>query len=116
MLFLGSNAYDRDIDPERRYVTDGPFMFRGKNARLYMMWSTGMNGRYYQCLAVSETGAVTGPWRQLPPIFTEDGGHGMLFRTFDGKLMLTLHTPNCQPDERPAFFELEDTGSLLRIK
>lgn len=116
LLFAGWDAYGAEKREGERYVTDGPFLYRGKNGRLYMMWSTCMNSRYYQCLAVSETGAVTGPWRQLPPIFTEDGGHGMLFRTFDGKLMLTLHTPNCQPDERPAFYEMEDTGETLRIR
>ena len=81
-----------------------------------MTWSTCMDTGYCQCLAVSETGGVEGPWKQLPPIFTKDGGHGMLFRTLDGRLMLTLHCPNHQPDERPAFYEMEDTGETLRIK
>ena len=80
-----------------------------------MMWSTGINGQYCQCLAVSEGGGVTGPWRQLEPMFTADGGHGMLFRALDGQLMLTLHRPNNQPDERPQFFAVTDDGSALRV-
>ena len=39
----------------------------------------------------------------------------MIFKTFDGKLMMTLHEPN-SGDIRAQLFELEDTGELLRIK
>ena len=119
LLFYAIDAYGAVRHPDREnehFVTDGPFMWRGKNDRLYMMWSTGMDTGYCQCLAVSEGGGVEGPWKQLPPIFTKDGGHGMLFRTLSGGLMLALHCPNCQPDERPVFYEMEDTGETLRIK
>ncbi len=114
-LFAGWDAYGVEKVTGERYVTDGPFMYRGKNDRLYMMWSTIPKGTYYQCLAVSESGEISGPWKQLPPIFTKDGGHGMLFRTFSGKLMLSLHCPNNQPAERPVFYALEDTGETLKI-
>ena len=40
----------------------------------------------------------------------------MVFRAFDGRLMLTLHQPNATPDERMALFEVEDTDATLRIK
>lgn len=32
----------------------------------------------------------------------------MIFKTFDDKLLLLLHSPNKHPLERPAYFELED--------
>ena len=115
LLFAGHNAYGRIPDPERRYITDGPFLFRGKNDRLYMIWSTGMYGAYYQCLAVSDNGEIDGNWLQLPPLFTKDGGHGMIFSDADGKLRLTLHRPNSQPNERPVFFHLADTDECLFI-
>ena len=38
----------------------------------------------------------------------------MLFTTFDGKLMMVLHSPN-GPAARPRVFETEDTGETLRI-
>jgi len=38
----------------------------------------------------------------------------MVFHTFSGELMLTLHMPNDTPNERPFFFGLEDTGTALR--
>jgi hypothetical protein len=40
----------------------------------------------------------------------------MIFKRFDGQLMLVLHQPNKRPNERGRLFELEDTGETLRIK
>ena len=114
-LFSGSDAYGVEKRENTRYVTDGPFLHRGDNGRLYMMWSSCINDSYYQCLAVSATGGVLGPWTQLPPIFTKDGGHGMLFRDLGGRLTLTLHCPNVSEKERPAFFAVRDTGETLQI-
>jgi hypothetical protein len=67
-------------------------------------------------IAVSESGRLAGPWvQQAEPIYADDGGHPMLFSTFDGKLMMTLHSPNSGADQRIHFFEMEDTGETLRI-
>ncbi|MBR0538287.1 MAG: family 43 glycosylhydrolase [Clostridia bacterium] len=115
LLFSGHNAYGAVPDAERRYVTDGPFLYRGENDRLYMIWSTIVRGAYYQCLAMSDTGEIDGNWIQLPPVFTEDGGHGMVFRDRAGALRLVLHTPNISGCEHPKFFRLEDTGDRLRV-
>lgn len=114
MLFAGSDAYGCTFREDTRYITDGPFLFRGENDRLYMIWSTCMPS-YVQCLCVSDNGEVDGNWKQLEPIFTEDGGHGMIFGGTDGKLRLTLHTPNRSGEEHPAFFGLTDTGDRLSI-
>lgn len=77
------------------YVTDGPFLHRTKAGDLLMLWSSFGKGGYTQGIACSESGKITGPWKQVPePLFAQDGGHGMVFRTFDGKLMLVLHSPN----------------------
>jgi len=40
----------------------------------------------------------------------------MIFKRFDGQLMLVLDQPNKNPNERARFFELEDTGDTLKIK
>jgi hypothetical protein len=40
----------------------------------------------------------------------------MLFKRFDGQLMLALHQPNKSGRERERLFELEETGDTLRIK
>lgn len=115
-MFSGSDAYGVKKQENTRYVTDGPFLYRGKNNRLYLMWSTCIDNSYYQCIAVSTNGEIDGKWIQLEPIFTKDGGHGMIFKDNNEKLMLTLHCPNSQLNERPVFFELEDTGETLKIK
>lgn len=115
LMFSGKEAYTACHSEDGRYVTDGPFMYEGKNGRLYMVWSTCANG-YHQCLAVSDNGQLDGNWIQLEPIFTEDGGHGMLFRDFEGNLKLTLHCPNVSLEEHPAFFDIEDTGDRLSLK
>lgn len=97
------------------YVTDGPFLYRSRSSKLFMIWSS-FRSAYTTGIAVSDSGKVRGPWRHLPdPLFEEDGGHGMIFSKFDGTLMLVLHAPNHEP-ERARLFELEDTGETLRIK
>lgn len=99
------------------YVTDGPFLHRLASGALIMLWSsTGTKG-YAMGIARSETGDVTGPWKQdAEPLWAEDGGHGMIFRTFDARLMLTFHRPNNTPAERPVFVEIEEIGDDIRIK
>lgn len=115
-MFSGWDAKGAVKEEGNRYVTDGPFLHRGKNDRLYMIWSSIVDHQYYQCLAISDNGEIDGNWIQLEPIFTNDGGHGMIFAAFDGGLKLTLHCPNKQLDERPVFFDIEDNGERLLIK
>lgn len=98
------------------YVTDGPFLYRNRAGILLMLWSSTGSKGYAMGIARSESGAVTGPWRQDPePLWSEDGGHGMIFRGFDGRLFVTFHTPNNSPMERPVFFEIEDTDTGIRL-
>mgnify|MGYP002391687132 CR=1 FL=1 len=67
--------------------------------------------------AVSDSGNVLGPWRQSEaPIYGRDGGHGMLFRAFDGQLWLTLHHPNNTPNERPLWLAVAETSDGLALK
>ncbi len=99
------------------YVTDGPFLFRTRGGVLLMLWSSSGYKGYAMGMARSESGTVTGPWRQEPePLWAEDGGHGMIFRGFDGRLFVTFHTPNDTPRERPVFIEIEDMGDGIRLK
>jgi beta-xylosidase len=100
-----------------RYVTDGPFLYRTTGGALLMLWSSIGNAGYAMGFARSESDNIAGPWRQEPdPLWSADGGHGMIFRAFDGRLLLTLHRPNANPGERAAFFEIEDTGDCIRLK
>ena len=100
-----------------RYVTDGPCLYRTKTGRLLMIWSSFTATGYTTGIAISQSGKVHGPWtHQSEPLFKHDGGHGCLFRAFDGTLRLTLHSPNRGPRERALLFQLEDTGATIRIK
>jgi len=97
-------------------VTDGPFLYRAQNGALLMLWSSFGAGGYAQGVARSTSGQILGPWIQEPePLYAQDGGHGMVFRTFDGRLMLTLHRPNKTPDERPLFLPLRDEEGRLSL-
>ena len=96
------------------YVTDGPFLYRPQNGELWLLWSSLAESGYAIGLARSVTGHITGPWVQSKaPLYSGDGGHGMVFTGLDGQLYLTIHTPNKTPDERPIFIPLQETKTGL---
>lgn len=108
---------DRNNNP--CYVTDGCFLYRTKTGKLLMIWSSFTNGNNYAIgIAESTTGSVLGPWRQQEqPLFMKNGGHGMIFKRFDGQPCVVLHQPNSPGGaERAKIFEIEDLGSTLKIK
>lgn len=93
------------------YITDGPWIFPHSDGALLMLWSSMGEQGYAIGLVRSPSGDVTGPWEQLPePLWAKDGGHGMIFETFEGEKILTFHQPNTPPDERAAFFMIEEHG------
>ena len=96
------------------YVTDGPFLHRCENGELLLLWSGFGEDGYAEAIARSDNGDITGNWTQdETPLFEKDGGHGMIFRTPDGQLYLTLHSPNKTPEERPKFYPLIERGGQL---
>lgn len=111
LLFAGSDLYyaENRFVPGVHHITDGPFMYRTNDGALLMLWSTFPDGKYAECVARSDNGEIDGHFEHLPPLITNDGGHGMIFRAGE-KLMLTYHTPNESLKERPVFRELKDTG------
>jgi beta-xylosidase len=115
-LFDGSDAkWSRKSDQYGCNVTDGPYLYKSKSGKLFMIWTSGGYTGYTVGIAISDSGKLAAPWRQQDePIFGEDGGHGMLFTRFDGQLMMALHAPNDR-SARPRLFEMEDTGETLRI-
>ncbi len=114
LLFRASEAPWGKGPGEKDYVTDGPCLHRVQSGALLMLWSSfGKDGQYKVGVARSESGALLGPWTQSPePLFSDDGGHPSLFRTFDGKLMLSLHSPNHKP-ERPLLLPVEERDNTL---
>lgn len=116
-IFRGSDAPWARKSPEWGcWVTDGPYLYRSKSGKLFMIWSSFSNTGYTTGVAISDSGKLAGPWRQqAEPVFSADGGHAMIFKRFDGQLMMVLHSPNKQT-ERARLFEMEDTGETLRVK
>lgn len=117
-LFKAAEAkWVRSLHFMEGYVTDGCFLYRTKSNRLLMLWSSfGDKGKYMLGIAYSTSGKVAGPWKQTDkPLLAIDGGHGMIFRTFDGRLVMAIHQPN-SGKIRARLFELEDVGNTLQIK
>lgn len=117
-LFKGSDApwLDAYLQADQRelsYVTDGPELFRSKDGHLLMLWASFGPGGYIETVARSKSGELPGPWEQLPPLLQVDGGHGMLFRSFEGQLMLVLHRTNTDPYAK--IYEIEDDGDHLVV-
>jgi beta-xylosidase len=98
------------------YVTDGPAFYKNKRGQLIMLWSSFSKNGYAVGQAVSVSGKLKGPWKQInTPLFDGDGGHPSLFTTFDGRLMMSIHQPN-KGNIRCHLFELkEDANGLLLI-
>lgn len=119
LLFRASEApWAQEIDSKGRkgYVTDGPYIYRLASGEPIMLWSSFSAGGYTVGIAKTTTGDILGPWEQLPePLYAGDGGHCMIFRTFEGQLNVAYHRPNATPDERPFFVPLRETESSLEI-
>lgn len=119
VLFTASESGWADVIPQidyPAYVTDGPWLWKDEET-LIMFWSSFHKGSYAVGYAVSESGSIKGPWKHSQRLlFEKDGGHGMMFEGFDGKLHFVIHQPNYAPMERPRFYEIEktDIGYILK--
>ena len=89
------------------YVTDGPFLYRCENDTLICIWSSLLDTGYSELAAVSDNGDIDGNWTVLSkPIYSEDGGHGMIFEDFEGNIRFVMHRPNTATLERPVFLDI----------
>jgi beta-xylosidase len=103
--------------PFPAYVTDGPFLHYTAAGDLFMLWSSiGAKG-YAIGVAKSANGRVDGEWvQQAEPLWADDGGHAMLFRKFDGQLLVTFHAPNTRgKTERAVFYRLVEANGTLKL-
>ncbi len=97
----------------KSFVTDGPYLRRQANGSLLMLWSSFCPTGYALSMAVSQNG-IQGPWKQIEkPLFSENGGHGMIF-DFAGRTYVSMHCPN-SPDgaERARFCPVREAGDIL---
>ncbi len=123
LLFRASSSpwsrekVEGQIVPNR--VTDGPYLFRTQTGRLGMIWTSWIYDVYTQGVVYSESGTLDGPWiHEAEPITPPDFGHGMLFRTFDGKLLMSVHSHksiNGRYHRVPHLFEVDDSGDKIIV-
>jgi len=101
------------------WVTDGPYLFRTKTGKLGVIWSSWGTSRYALGVAYSTSGALAGPWvHEAEPLVANNSGHGMFFKTFEGKLLLCMHYQNTGPGRnprKPMLLEVDDSGDKLKI-
>lgn len=99
-------------------VTDGPWLFRTETGRLGMFWTSWRDDVYTTGVAYSQTGTLDGPWVHEPePLLPPNYGHGMLFRDWKGRLLMSVHSHsvvNGRYVRRPHFFLMDNEGTLLR--
>ncbi len=115
--------YARDQRAARTGVTDGPFLYRTDKGRLLLTWSNYGKEDYFIALAASESGKISGPWRQEGLLYARgqdgarfDGGHGMIFQTSEGEYRMAFHAPN-EPygQERIVFRRVREEGDTIRL-
>lgn len=98
-------------------VTDGPFLFRTQTGKLGMIWTSWVLDVYTQGVAYSQSGTLNGPWiQEKEPITPPDFGHGMLFETFEGKLLMVLHSHKNVKGRFvriPHLFEVDNSGDKI---
>ena len=115
-LFRGSEPLWSDGYAPGKYITDGPFMYRTQSGRLLMIWSSFSKNQYCEALSYSDNGSILGNWiHDDRLLFGSDGGHGMLFKSFEDELMFIQHMPNDTPNERPCLFKIIEKDDTLFI-
>lgn len=100
-------------------VTDGLYLFQTETGRLGMIWTSWVYEVYTQGVAYSANGTLDGPWiQEKEPITHPDYGHGMLFRTLNGKMLMAVHSHksiNGRFQRVPHLFEVDLSGDKLVV-
>lgn len=124
LLFKASDSpWSREKDQAGKdkpnKVTDGPYLFKTGTGKLGMIWTSWIYDVYTQGVAYSKSGTLDGPWLQeAAPITPPNYGHGMLFRTLNGKWLMALHSHksvNGRYIRIPKFFEIAISGDKLQV-
>ncbi len=112
-----SHEKDEQGNDKPNKVTDGPFLFKTQTGKLGILWTSWVYDVYTQGVAYSLSGTLDGPWiQEKEPITPPNFGHGMMFRTFEGKLLMALHSHknvNGRYIRIPCLFEVDDSGDKI---
>lgn len=124
LLFKASDSpWSREKDSQGNdkpnKVTDGPYLFKTETGRLGMIWTSWIYDVYTQGVAYSQSGTLDGPWiQEKGPITPPNFGHGMLFETFEGQLLMALHSHKKTDGKTvriPHLFEVDLSGDRLEV-
>ena len=124
VMFRASDSpWSREKDDEGNItfnkVTDGPWLFRTATGRLGILWTSWIYDVYTQGVAYSESGTLDGPWVQEPdPITPPNFGHSMLFKTFEGQWLMSVHSHknvNGRYIRVPHLFNVDLSGDKLEL-
>ena len=97
------------------FVSDGPFIHRLPSGKLICLTSSFGENQYSLSYALSASGKLAGPWEHpATPLLSGGHGHGMLFTTFDGRLLLVCHFPNSSPS-KAVIYEVEEQEYGIKI-
>lgn len=114
-----SREKDENGNDKPNKVTDGPYLFYTGTGRLGMIWTSWVYNVYMQGVAYSSSGTLDGPWvQEKEPITPPNFGHGMLFRTLGGKLLMAIHSHRSEGGRYiriPHLFEVDLSGDKLVV-
>ena len=72
--------------------------------------------RYAELIVKFKDGKFGTEFEHLKPMLDSDGGHGMIFDTFEGKSFFTMHKPNAPATaERPIILPFKEKGCQVAI-
>jgi hypothetical protein len=114
-----SREKDANGNDKPNKVTDGAYLFKTGSGRLGMLWTSWIYDVYTQGVAYSKSGTLDGPWiQEKEPITPPNFGHGMLFKTFEGKWLMSVHSHRKINDKTvriPHLFEVDLSGDKLVV-
>ena len=114
-----SREKDKNGKDKPNKVTDGPYLFKTGSGKLGMIWTSWIYDVYTQGVAYSESGTLDGPWiHEKDPITPPNFGHGMLFKTFKGKTLMSVHSHKSIQGKYhrvPHLFEVDLSGHKLKV-
>lgn len=114
-----SREKDANGNDKSNKVTDGPYLFKTGSGRLGMIWTSWIYDVYTQGVAYSESGTLDGPWiQEKDPVTPPNFGHGMLFQTFEGKWLMSVHSHRKVEGKTvriPKLFEVDLSGDKLTV-
>lgn len=93
MFTASQNNWSRDVAGANGFspIMEAPFLFYTEKGRMGILFTTTIAGKRALGVAYSSTGHLNGPWVMEPrPLMNDGTGSAMLFRDFDGALVMAV--------------------------